>query len=335
MLLNEKHKSQTDFSSGEPLRLRSIEDRMHYYKDFHSRLLLKIMLENDGKLLPRYDSKTGGFVYGSLNVEPELIKRKAEKMVEGNLLNTLSLNSATVCPYHGETAFHVLLKCKKHHAPLERKELWEHLRCGYISSSDTFKNIEGNIVCPRCNKAVKPAELKRLGVWFSCRKGHENVSDPDIILHCITGNHEVSLLETQLIERAEYQLNPLFLDEIKFILSFYDTAIEALSSRGYTIERPFLKGDSGVEHMFDLVAKSENKSIFILEVFFSENEVPDPAIISFLTKIYDTRPEKAVLVIVPSITDTAMNMLKGLGINVLVSPTIHEAKGLLSTLNEA
>jgi len=237
-----------------------------------------------------------------------------------------------MCPFHGETAFHVLLRCRRHKAPLERKELWEHLPCGYISSSDTFKKGE-EPVCPKCGLKVKGTELKRLGVWFSCTAGRENVADPEIVLYCLLGNHEILMTEADLIERAEYQVNTALLDEIKFVLSFYDSLSEILKSRGYELVEPVIKGASGVEHPFDLVARNPNGKTFVLDAFFSEQEVPETAVISFLTKVYDARPEKAAFVAVPSVSPMSLGMLNNLGIEVLVAPTIHEAKERLTELS--
>ena len=332
MLIDEKHKSEIGYSNKDTLQLRGIDDRMLYYKDYYSRVVLKKMLEEDGRLVPHYDPKTGGFVYSDLN--PSVVKDVIVKLVKGGLVRIVSLNNAAVCPYHGETAFHVLLKCRKHNAPLERKELWEHVPCGYLASSDNFKKVEDKLICPRCQHEIKAGEIKRLGVWFSCTVGKENVPDPEIILHCIIGNHEIPIVEANLIERAEYQINPVLADEIKHVLSFYDKVGDILYEKGYVIDLPVLKGASGINHTFDLVAKKNGKNIFTLEAFFSEREIPEASIISFLTKVYDTRPEKAAIVAVPSLSAMAVNMLDGLGIRVLVSPTIHEAKERLSEISE-
>lgn len=332
MLANEKHKSEIGPLNRDTLQLRKIDDRMPYYKDYYSRIILKKMIEKEGRLVPHYDPKTGGFSYGDL--DPNLIKEAMVKLIKGDLVRVVSLNSAAICPHHGETAFHVLLKCKRHNAALNRRELWEHTLCGYIASSDNFKKVGDKLLCPKCRCEVKAGEVKRLGVWFSCTVGGENVPDPEIVLHCIAGDHEISIIEAGIIERAEYQINPILIDEIKHILSFYDKVGEILREKGYVLDLPVLKGASGVNHTFDLVAKKNDKNVFILEAFFSEKEIPEATLISFLTKVYDTRPEKAAIVAVPSLSSMAVNMLNGLGIKVLVSPTIYEAKERLVEISE-
>lgn len=309
--------------------MTGIEKRMSHYKNYYSRVILKKMLDNGGRLQPQYDPKAGGFVYGGLN--PDRIKKTISELIKGQLIRATQITSACICPFHGETAFHVLLRCKRHKAPLERKELAEHFPCGYISPSDAFKK-GGELVCPKCGLKVKGTELKRLGVWFSCRVGHENVSDPEIVLYCLAGNHEILMTETDLIERAEYEINTALLDEIKFVLSFYDALMEILENKGYNLVEPVVKGASGVEHTFDLVMKNPNGKTFVLDAFFSEQEVSEVVVVSFLTKIYDVRPEKAAFVAVPSVSSMSLGMLNSLGVYVLVAPTIHEAKERLSEL---
>lgn len=311
------------------MQVNTIEHRMPYYKDYYCRAVLKKILENGGRLRPGYNPKTGGLTYGGL--DPNELERAMPKLLKGQLVRIAQVTSVATCPFHGETAFHVFLRCKAHKAPLERKELWEHVTCGYISSSDAFKGEEG-LACPRCRVKVKGTDLRRLGAWFTCKRGGENVPDPEIVLYCLSGNHEILLAEADFTEKVEYELMPNLLDEVNSIISFYDSIKERVESKGYSLVEPLVKGASGAEHQFDLVARDRDGKIFVVEAFFSEHVVSEVPILGFLTKIYDIRPGTAIFVAVPSISPAAKEIFSGLGVTLLTAPTIHEAKAKFSEI---
>jgi len=97
--------------------------------------------------------------------------------------------------------------------------------------------------------------------------------------------------------------------------------IESLANRGYVVEeKPKLKGRSGVEYTFDIVARTGSGQVgHVLGIDFlsGEKEVNLEQVILFDTKAYDTEIDGKVIVMSPGIGSKARQFAQHQGIRVL------------------
>jgi len=97
--------------------------------------------------------------------------------------------------------------------------------------------------------------------------------------------------------------------------------IESLANRGYVVEeKPKLKGRSGVEYTFDIVARTGSGQVgHVLGIDFlsGEKEVNLEQVILFDTKAYDTEIDGKVIVVSPGIGSKARQFAQHQGIRVL------------------
>ena len=97
--------------------------------------------------------------------------------------------------------------------------------------------------------------------------------------------------------------------------------VESLANRGYVAEeKPELKGRSGVEYTFDIVARTGSGQVgHVLGIDFlsGEKEVNLEQVVLFDTKAYDTEIDGKVIIVSPGISSKARQFAQHQGIRVL------------------
>ena len=97
--------------------------------------------------------------------------------------------------------------------------------------------------------------------------------------------------------------------------------VESLANRGYVVEeKPKLKGRSGVEYTFDIVARTGSGQVghFLgIDFLSGEKEVNLEQVVLFDTKAYDTEIDGKVIVVSPGIGSRARQFAQHQGIRVL------------------
>ena len=96
--------------------------------------------------------------------------------------------------------------------------------------------------------------------------------------------------------------------------------IDFLHERGYLTESPgILRGASEVDHLFDIIARSEEQDTGILAIDFkiSTDSVTETSVSSMFAKVYDTNPIRSILIAFPRLTMKAKRLAKQYEIDVI------------------
>ncbi|MEM3536759.1 MAG: hypothetical protein QXF44_03170, partial [Candidatus Bathyarchaeia archaeon] len=104
---------------------------------------------------------------------------------------------------------------------------------------------------------------------------------------------------------------------------------EFLVENGFDVESPaFMKGKSGANHMFDIVARREDakQKMTVIDIATStENAVSEQPIIALFAKMFDVAPESAYLIAIPKISENGKKMAELYNITVIEAKNQKEA----------
>jgi hypothetical protein len=104
---------------------------------------------------------------------------------------------------------------------------------------------------------------------------------------------------------------------------------EFLTEIGLEVEGPaFLKGKSGANHMFDVVARSKDatgKATVIDLATSLEGPVSEQSVIALFAKIFDVSPQRAFLIAIPRMSDNGKKMAELYNIRLIEARDPKEA----------
>lgn len=198
---------------------------------------------------------------------------------------------------------------------LERGTLIEHYRCGFVGPEEAFAKGDG-FACPRCGGRLESAgaDHGRMRGSFKCLDCGASFSAPLICHICTACGSEFTHEDAHLRHICEYRFNEALRGEVALACSLEASISEYLESRGYRIEGPgALRGASGAEHAFDVVAARGGDRLLI-SIASSDSEVGEGEVVEFFAKVLDVRPAKAVLVAVPRLSEGALRLAEFYGI---------------------
>ena len=270
---------------------------------------------------------------------PEDASRLLEKLTEEGLLARELHGKHLRCPYCRSANVGTLAlcpSCKSHN--IEKKSLLEHFKCGNISEDEKYR-AEGKLVCPKCKTELKTPgkDYRVVGSWFfchNCKKKFEEFHAPQ---HCRKCGEQFPIGDAELAGCYSYTLRGE--GEFKRVIEAVSTLRSFLESTGYTVNSPsVIKGSSGVNHQFDILAsKGEDKKIAIaVEHADKEEAIGEQSIMSFFAKIYDIGNIPAMLIALPGLNKTATQLAAMYKLTVIEAKDSKEAvEKLKATLEKA
>ena len=110
---------------------------------------------------------------------------------------------------------------------------------------------------------------------------------------------------------------------------------EFLTKEGLTVKCPaFLKGKSGANHSFDIIAYKGStdvpqRTVVIDLATSAEDAVSEQPVIALFAKIFDVSPEKAYLIAIPKLTENGKKMAELYKIQTIEAGNAKEATALL------
>jgi hypothetical protein len=304
------------------------------YKDRNVQILLSKFLSGELETLePVYDPKTGyhypvveTIVGEASQVEPFLNKLHAAGILEKKLYDRIIF-----CPKCGSADISVHYCCPFCRSfNIQKSSLIEHVKCGYMDLEENF--LEGdNYVCPKCHEALKKIDVdyKKAGIWCICEDCTKSFDIP-VPAHFCRNCHTNSTFEEALIKDVySYTLTENVKAE-SFLNWFLVAAIrEFLIKGGLTVESPaLLKGKSGANHSFDIVAyrgNDQQKTIVVDLATSTENIVSEQPVIALFAKIFDVSPERAYLIAIPELSKNGKKMAELYKIHAIEAENDEEA----------
>lgn len=286
-------------------------------------------------LEPTYSPQTG-YIYplveeilgDKTQVQPFLNKLTEMGILEKKIFDKVI--SCPKCQSKNVTFRYCCPFCKSFN--IQKSSLIEHIKCGYMDLENKFQQ-NSVLVCPKCRQELKKidGDYRKAGVWCACRECNKSFDIP-VAEHFCRDCHEVSTFEEAVIEDVyAYTLkaNVTAGTSLNWYLSSAVTGL--LAKQGLKVEASaVVKGKSGADHNFDIVAYNADKSKkTVIDIATAETTVSEQPIIALFAKIFDVTPEKAYLIAVPKLNDNAKKMAELYNIQAVEAKNPDEAVAVL------
>lgn len=314
--------------------------------DAEVRLLVNKLLEfNAPTLTPEFDIAEGcryRIVEDLLGKNPKDAVSFLNSLVGMGVLEQKLTDKFVQCPSCNSVHVPLTLRCPTcSNFDIDKKILYEHLKCGFIQIEDKFKS-DGQLLCPKCHVEItKPGvELRSVGVWFTCAQCNKTFDEPVSVLQCRKCGAKFPPRESNLLGCYAYTLTEESRESMTKGLITIQPIKEALQEAGYSVEAPGIThGSSGAAHGFDIVATKTGaeggKMTVVLDVVTSQVPIDEHPIISLFAKVFDVSPTKAILIAIPSLNETGKKLAAMYKLAVIeglsVEKAISQLKELLST----
>lgn len=298
--------------------------------------IFKLLGKGELNIAPAIDHSVGvryPYVERSLNLNPEEALELLEGLTKDGILERNLYDKVFACPRCGSINLSPRGLCPSCGSfDIEKNRLLEHLRCG--TKFVVSKFFEGEKpVCPKDKAELESHEYRVLASWFECNTCKRKFDTPEVGMHCLNCGLDFRSREGEFKEVYAYTLSDRMTAYVRK-LSNLRTLAESLISAGYEVHFvESLEGISGGRHSFDLVAyrsRGEGKFRVVVDLHEKpEGEVDGSIIISMFAKVLDVKPDKAICVAIPSLSDVGKNLAKQYNIEVVEGKDAREAAASL------
>ncbi len=233
----------------------------------------------------------------SLTKEGILVRKFFDKFLYCPQCGSMNLRPVYCCP-----------KCGS--GNIIRGRVLEHLVCKYTSTEEEFF-LKGMLVCPKCKQELHTmdTDYRSLGVLYKCH-GCDNIFDqPTIKWRCLKCSSITAGGKITEVDAYSYSLNKERGNWLQFELKPKAQLLQFLQGQGYEVrENAIMKGVSGAEHTFDLLATRDD-GIVVHKVAIGIEVANKPLSLekafNFDDKAYDTGIHDKVLIAIPGVTPEA------------------------------
>jgi nitrite reductase/ring-hydroxylating ferredoxin subunit len=250
-----------------------------------------------------------------------------DDLVSDGILEKKVYEKLIVCPVHPDTfSSSVRLYCPKCHSmSVEKLNLFEHKKCGYITESTNFDFIEqGNSSCPSCKKIIKnfEKEIRVPAMWYQCDDCSEKFDDAVIKLHCRKHEHDFDTNSGQFVTTYSYKLKNSENSINSDTNQIKDELLKLLQGFNFNAKlNVSIKGKSGNVHDIPIYAKSKTSDESLLIFIKNPSDgIGQSDMNSILVPKLDIDPTNTLLVTISDINDGMENFAKHYGIHLISEP---------------
>ncbi|QLH02763.1 hypothetical protein C5F47_03935 [Nitrosopumilus cobalaminigenes] len=296
-------------------------------------LIQEVQKLEDRTIKPFVDYNEGRLFYPILSKIGEVQDNITclDDLVADGILEKKVYEKLIVCPIHPDTfSSSMRLYCPKCHSmSVEKLNLFEHKKCGYITESANFDFTDsGNSSCPSCNKLIKnfEKEIRVPAMWYQCDDCSEKFDNAVIKLHCRKHEHDFDTNSGQFVTTFSYKLKNSEISINSDTNQIKDELLKLLEGFNFTAKLNIsIKGKSGNVHDIPIYAKSQTSSESILIFIKNQNNGIDQTDMnSILVPKLDIDPTHTVLVTVSGINDGVENLAKHYGIHLISEPDFSQ-----------
>jgi len=312
--------------------------RMELYKDKDTQVFLGKFLSNEmGDLTPAYDPNLG-YRYPAVETitgDPSKAEAFLEKLHKAGILERKLYDRVLFCPKCSSANVSVRYCCPYCKSfDIQKSSLIEHVKCGYMDVEENFHK-EGKLICPKCHDELKKLDMdhRRAGIWCTCRDCRKSFDIPVTALFCRDCHNNFTFEDIGVKDVYAYTLKKEVKEEAALGWVLIAPIRELFTEHGFEVEGPaFLKGKSGANHMFDVIAYKGDvaKKVTVVDLATSsEDIVSEQPVIALFAKIFDVSPDHAYLVAIPKMGDNGKKMAELYNIEVIEAKSQKEAIRIL------
>ena len=246
-----------------------------------------------------------------------------ESLADEGILERKFFDKFLYCPQCQSVNLRPLYCCLKcGSANIARGRMLEHSLCKYVSPEDEFL-IKGRLVCPKCRQELHTLDIdyRSLGVLYKCCDCAEIFSQPAIKWRCLKCSSVAPAEKILELPVYSYSLNEAKRDWLKFELKPKSQLIQLLQRHGYEVkENATMRGGSGAEHTFDILATKDEGVIthyIAIGVEIATKQVGLDRVFDFDDKAYDCGIHDKILLVIPALNQNAESFANRQRIKVL------------------
>jgi hypothetical protein len=320
--------------SGKRMSKTGKVERLELYRDRDTQLLLAKFLNGEIKELePVYNPKQGysypkveAIVGDSSHAEAFLNKLHETRILERRIYDKI-----LYCPKCGSASISVR-HCCPHCKSLDIKKscLIEHVKCGYMDVEENFRK-GSRLVCPKCHEELTRIDVdhRKAGVWCTCKECSKSFDVPIASYFCRDCRGNFDFEEIMIKNIYAYSLREEAKNEATSGWVLIAPIRELLKNEGFDVESPaFLKGKSGANHMFDVVARKGRgtQKVTVIDLATSsEGIISEQPVIALFAKIFDVSPDDAYLIAMPKIAENGKKMAQLYKIQIIEAKNERDA----------
>jgi len=292
-------------------------------------LIQEVQKLEDRTIKPFVDYNEGRLFYPLLSKIGEVQDNieYLDNLVTDGILEKKIYEKLIVCPIHPDTfSSSIRLYCPSCHSMnVEKLNLFEHKKCGYITESTNFDFSDQNdSTCPSCKKPIKnfEKEIRVPAMWYQCNDCSEKFDNAVIKLHCRKHEHDFDTNSGQFITTFSYKLKNSEISIKSDISQIKDELLNLLQGFNFTAKlNVSIKGKSGNVHEIPIYGKSKttNDSILIF-IKNQPNGIDQSVMNSILVPKLDINPTNTLLVTVSDINEGVESLAKHYGIHLISEP---------------
>ncbi|MFQ5781755.1 MAG: hypothetical protein ACE5GR_01710 [Nitrosopumilus sp.] len=247
-----------------------------------------------------------------------------DSLVSDGILEKQIYEKLIVCPIHPDTfSSSMRLYCPKCHSMnVEKLNLFEHKRCGYITESSNFDFTDHeNSHCPSCKKPIKnfEKEIRVPAMWYQCDNCSEKFDDAVIKLHCRKHEHDFDTNSGQFVTTFSYKLKNSEISINSDTSQIKDELLKLLQGFNFTAKlNVSIKGKSNNVHDIPIYAKSKTTGESIAIFIKNQSDGIDQSDMnSILVPKLDIEPTNTLLVTASEINNGVEYLAKHYGIHLI------------------
>lgn len=303
--------------------------------DVRTAIFMKWMMDGSKTLMP--ERTEGKVAYPDVSrLIPGVDSAEfLDRLVAQGIMRKERYITEILCPSCGSSSLKDRYTCMFCHGDnIETGEMIEHYACGNTDLEMNFQQ-EGKLICPKCRRELKVigTDYRRVGKVFKCGDCDKESSIPRIAHSCQNCGTVSTWEQTRLLRLYKYRINEEKKKEIISLTGIYLPLVEFLRNEGFEVESPVvLKGESGTEHSFDILAKlKETRTLF--DLVADRESVGETAVVGFFSKTLDVPHDSAVLICIPKASNHAKGLCRMYGIGLAEGDNINQILTSMAALS--
>ncbi len=296
-------------------------------------LVLEIEKLPDKTIRPVVDFNENCLFYpilSKIGESPDDITYLDELAAEGTLVKEV-FEKLIICPIHHDAfSSSVRLYCPKCNSlNVDKLNLYEHRRCGYIAESTEIDFSDPkNSTCPSCNRKIEDfkKEIKIPAMWHQCKDCSEKFDNAIIKLYCRQHEHDFETNDGQFVTTYSYKLRdyeaPITSDDDKM----HEDLVKLLHEFSFITEfNVSVKGKSGNSHKIPIFAKNNlNNEAIAIFINRQSEKISVSEINSILIPILDVGPKNTLFLTTSDVEKDVAPIAKQYGIQIISDPDLSK-----------
>lgn len=293
-----------------------------------SKLMLKLVKLPNKKIEPDVNpSYPNGYRYG---VAEEYLGKSARdelnKLADDGLLEKEFYSKELGCPRDNSINLSFKRLCPNcSSSNISKKELFEHVTCGYIGPSSNYKNDK----CPKCGRELGKlgVDYTKHGMQYVCEQCNNYFQTPSDVAICLKDRSSFPIDEANEVELFTYKITLKLEEEIVKAVDHQQYISKKIQDLGFKTESPAtLKGRSSVSHEFFLIATTGMGFVKtkILVELLGNGEISKNDIFNLYAKAIDVGVYGVLLGAIPKMSDEAKAVAKSYKISFVEGEDLPE-----------